>query len=55
VLGSQAGVVQFLDHASSCCWLVPLPGGMMGTGLSWLSSRRTLKHRLQVNLGSLKR
>jgi DICT domain-containing protein len=28
---------------------------MMGTGLSWLSSGTTLKHRLQVNLGILKR
>ena len=27
----------------------------MGPGLSWLSSGTTLKHRLQVNLGILKR
>src|SRR6185295_18728466 len=33
----------------------PSPGGTMGTGLSRLSSGTILKHRLQVNLGILKR
>jgi hypothetical protein len=33
----------------------PSLGGMMGTGLSWLSSGITLKQLVQINLCILKR